>query len=223
MFTANLYCNKKPYANYIGKWNRATSTLHKSARTASKTKRGIFKNYFLFIILTINERMVFCLYDISDMINQVGDADLKNNDIFIKTPAIEIRKSLLHVDFGLENSFCDAHQLKQSWKETKIPDFLVLFFVALFNISSTKMMRSEMTRGTYGYTFEDCLVEERNEEETQDSILMSKAKSLFQITYHHVTKGRNKTLSHAMDVHVMYALHEKCPNTELFLFRIQSE
>ena len=101
MFTANLYCNKKPYANYIGKWNRATSTLHKSARTASKTKRGIFKNYFLFIILTINERMVFCLYDISDMINQVGDADLKNNDIFIKTPAIEIRKSLLHVDFGL--------------------------------------------------------------------------------------------------------------------------
>ena len=52
---------------------------------------------------------------------------------------------------------------------------------------------------------------------------MSKAKSLFQITYHHVTKGRNKTLSHAMDVHVMYALHEKCPNTELFLLRIQSE
>ena len=85
------------------------------------------------------------------------------------------------------------------------------------------MMRSEMTRGIYDYTFEDCLVEERNEEETQDPFLMPKAKSLFQITYHHVIKGRNKTLSRAMDVHVMYALHEKCPNTELFLLRIQSE
>ena len=69
MFTANLYCNKKCYANYIGKWNRATSTLHKSARAASKTKREIFKNYFLFIISAIDERMVFCLSDISDMIN----------------------------------------------------------------------------------------------------------------------------------------------------------
>ena len=103
------------------------------------------------------------------MINQDGDADLKYNEIngFIKTPAIEIRKSLLHVNFGLENSFCDAHQLKQSWKETKISDFLVLCFVALFNISCTKLIRSEMTRGTYDYIFEDCLVEERNEKETQ--------------------------------------------------------
>ena len=80
-----------------------------------------------------------------------------------------------------------------------------------------------MTRGIFDYTFEDCLVEERNEEETQDPFLMPKAKSLFQITYHHVTKRRNKTLSHAMEVHVMYALREKCPNTELFLLRIQSE
>ena len=37
----------------------------------------------------------------------------------VKTAAIEIRKPLLDVNFGLENSFCDGHQFKKSWKETK--------------------------------------------------------------------------------------------------------
>ena len=42
---------------------------------------------------------------------------LRNIDV-VKTAAIEIRKSLLDVNFGLENRFCDKHQFKQSWKET---------------------------------------------------------------------------------------------------------
>ena len=44
---------------------------------------------------------------------------LQNIDA-VKSAAIDIRKSLLDVNFELENSFCDAHQLKQSWKEMKI-------------------------------------------------------------------------------------------------------
>ena len=56
---------------------------------------------------------------------------LQNIDV-VKTAAIEIRKSLLDVNFGLENGFCDAYQLKQSSKETNILGVLS-FFAAIFN------------------------------------------------------------------------------------------
>ena len=95
----------------------------------SKTKREIFKNYFFFFTKSkIDERIGFSLSDISDLINQDGDAGKQWNQgfHFVKTATIEIRKSLLYANF--ENNFCDAHQLKQPWKETKIPDFLVSFF-----------------------------------------------------------------------------------------------
>ena len=58
--------------------------------------------------------------EVQDVINFLWNIDV------VKTAAIEIRKSLRNVKFELENSFCDAHhQPKQSWKETKIPDFLL--------------------------------------------------------------------------------------------------
>ena len=48
----------------------------------SKTKREIFKNYFFFFTKSkIDERIGFSLSDISDLINQDGDADLENNEI----------------------------------------------------------------------------------------------------------------------------------------------
>ena len=52
--------------------------------------------------------------EVQDVINFLQNIDA------VKCAAIDIRKSLLDVNFELENSFCDAHQLKQSWKETKI-------------------------------------------------------------------------------------------------------
>ena len=116
---------------------------------------------------------------------------LRNIDV-VKTAAIETRKSLLDVNFGLEKSFYDANQLKQSWKETNIPDVLVSFFVALFIVSSTKLMRSEITSGIDDCIFEDCLVQKGNEAETPDALLMNRTKSLFQILYYHVTKGRRR-------------------------------
>ena len=79
-----------------------------------------------------------------------------------------------------------------------------MFFAALFNASSTKLMRSEITSGIDDCIFEDYLVEERNEEDTQDSLLMTKTKSLFQILYYHVTKGRNKSRLHVMNTYAIY-------------------
>ena len=76
MFAADLYCHKYCYENYIGKWNRATSTPN-----TSKTKMDIFKNYFSFIKSIIDQGRGFSLSDIRGTINQDDDANLRNNEI----------------------------------------------------------------------------------------------------------------------------------------------
>ena len=60
-----------------------------------------------------------------------------------------------------------------------------------------------MTSGIDDCVLEDCLVEQGNEEETQDSFLMTRMKSLFQIMYYNVTKGRNKLPLHVMNAHTI--------------------
>ena len=77
MFAADLYCHK----NCIGEWNKATSIPYTSARTASKTKKNRFENYFTFLKAIIDQGRGFSLSDIRDMINQNDDADVKNNEI----------------------------------------------------------------------------------------------------------------------------------------------
>ena len=94
-------------------------------RPTSKTKREIFKNYFFFS----QNRKIFSIRH--QWLDQPrwrcwSGKQWNQGFHFVKTATIEIRKSLLYANF--ENNFCHAHQLKQPWKETKIPDFLVSFF-----------------------------------------------------------------------------------------------
>ena len=46
----------------------------------------------------------------------------------VKTAALEIRNALLKVDFGLDDRFCNAQELKDSLQNTKVPDVLLSFF-----------------------------------------------------------------------------------------------
>ena len=46
----------------------------------------------------------------------------------IKSPAKSSHTALKQVDFKLQDRFCDAEKLKQSWLNTKIPDELLTFF-----------------------------------------------------------------------------------------------
>ena len=88
--------------------------------------------------------------EVQEIINSLQNIDV------VKTTASEKKKSFLDVNFGLKNSFFDAHQFKDSCKETKISDVHFYFFGALFNISSTKMIRSEIASGIDYCIFEDC-------------------------------------------------------------------
>ena len=105
----------------------------------------------------------------------------------VMTTATEITKSLLNAYNGLENSFCDVHQLKQSWKEQ---NFQIFFSIISFLVTGTKLIKTKMTSGI----FEDCLVAEE-----QYLLLMTTAKSVFQILYCHVFNENHKNVFHVHD------------------------
>ena len=65
---------------------------------------------------------------------------LKNLDQ-IGEAAGQLRQVMLDVDFGLDDRFCDAADLKRSWEETSMPDDWMYFFANLFKIPKAALMK----------------------------------------------------------------------------------
>ena len=78
---------------------------------------------------------------VNDSINKLRSLDC------VKVAKEHIRKALLNVDFGLEDKFCDAQELRGSWSNTQIPDALLTFFASLFNINRTILMTEIFEEG----------------------------------------------------------------------------
>ena len=57
----------------------------------------------------------------------------------IKSAAKTIREALVKIDFGLQDKFCDAKELKHSLSTTRMPDELTSFFSALLNIEKNNI------------------------------------------------------------------------------------
>ena len=138
--------------------------------------------------------------NIEDVINS-----LRNINV-VKSAAKLIRKALLEVNFNLDDSFCDAHDLSQSWRKTKIPDVLLTFFSVLMNRSRVKLIEDDCE-------IDECVNEYNLDDEENDKHQSSmKVKSLFQIMYYHATHDRHKTPMHVMNAHTIY---EKCRSKKL--------
>ena len=45
------------------------------------------------------------------------------------------------MNFNLAVKFCDSQKLEKLWHNTNIPDTIVSFFAALFNISKTDLLK----------------------------------------------------------------------------------
>ena len=58
----------------------------------------------------------------------------------IKTAAATIRQSLLDLDFGLDDKFCDAEELKEASRKKVMPDVL-LTFSTLFNLRLRNLLQ----------------------------------------------------------------------------------
>ena len=65
-----------------------------------------------------------------------------NNLDVMKKSGEQLRQSLLDVDFGLDDKFCDADDLKDAWENTIMPSELSTFFSSLFNIPKHKLFKS---------------------------------------------------------------------------------
>ena len=58
----------------------------------------------------------------------------------VKSAVQTIRDKLLNVDFGLQDEFCDAEELKLAWKTTKISNEVLDFFSELFTVKKTMLL-----------------------------------------------------------------------------------
>ena len=120
----------------------------------------------------------------ADVINTVRATDV------IKEAAVEMRNALLNMDFNLDNKFCDAHELQDSWRNTVVPDTLMTFLSALFNMKKISLLKQ--------YHDED------EDEEKTESNVTAKLMSLIQIMYYKINHGKKKTPLHVMNSHAIY-------------------
>ena len=96
-----------------------------------------------FLISLMDNHIQFCPSTRSNESLFVFSSDVSLQDVVkilrsldtTKEVANKIRKCLLKMDFGLNNSFCDAEELKHSWRNTAMPDELITFFSTLFNVN----------------------------------------------------------------------------------------
>ena len=161
----------------------------------------------------------------SHITNQIL-AKIQNLNLLKKAGEV-IRKQLQQVDFGLNDSFCDCNDLKDSWSTTRMPETLVEFFSGLLKVSKADLIRPDETGfidSTEDDELEDSMGVEtensNNEDEKSDPIKNKRkikpkvilAQSLFQKLYYDVHRGRRKTPLQVMLAHNVY---DKCKSEEL--------
>lgn len=93
--------------------------------------------------------------------------------------ANDLQDSLISLDFGLEDSFCDAVDLKESWENFNLPEIFIKFFSKLFKID-LKALTNKLKNPTQSNS-SDILNE--NISINKDYIKILKMKSLCQVMY----------------------------------------
>ena len=117
--------------------------------------------------------------------------------------ALLLRESLKKLDFGLNDKFCDAQDMRNSWTESKIPEVFIKFFSTLFDIDEKSL--------------EECEILENEDDEELEIGKYShrwnlKAQTLLQIMYYICHHGARKTPLHMM---VGESIHQKCRSKTL--------
>ena len=115
----------------------------------------------------------------------------------IKVAAETIRNSMLEENFNLEDKFCDAEELKHSWKAMRLPQTVCAFFYVLFNINQTKLMSIlEYDKDVLDVNdIENEGAKDKEEDLVSELKKVTKIKSLYQMMFYSIHKGRKKTLA----------------------------
>lgn len=99
----------------------------------------------------------------------------------VKRTVKAVREALLKADFGSQDKFCDAKELKQPWFTKRMPDELVSFFSVFVNIKKTTLLKLHYNADDS----EDILAEEQEPEDEKLSTKATKIKLLFQFFLQH--------------------------------------
>ena len=131
----------------------------------------------------------------------------------IQECASMIRKALDDYDFGLDDKFCDAQDLKTSLSNMPIPESILNFFGHLFNFNPDTY--DNAANSVMADNFSDLISDDFNDEEvakntSSDSTLSvqrcRKIQSLFQIMFYVNHCGRKRTPMHIMNAESVHAL-----------------
>ena len=136
--------------------------------------------------------------NIQDVIDKLRSLD------GIKLAAKKLRKSLLSFDFKLNEKFCDAEELKESWDNKSMPDEFLTFFAELFNIKKTSLIPDIDRNPELLDDADDEKGDEKFKNSKTEQLKILKISSLFQIMYCNLHNGRQSTPFHIMNAHSIY-------------------
>ena len=166
-------------------------------------KKFLEEHYADKITISSNERV-----NESDIFysSKITAADLlikiKNQNLF-REAGLQMAKDFDNVDFGLQDTFCDAADLLDSWKKTKTPDSWITFCSALCSHPKHKLFQSkardfsdmmnDMTHEEGDIEDDESLNERGSDETSSPRDMMSiRIHCLFQMMYYLKTGGKKK-------------------------------
>ena len=115
-----------------------------------------------------------------------------------------LRNSLMDVNFGLQDKFCDASDLEDSWNNIDIPQPLLKFLSVMYNFNEHEFC-----------TAKPSIIGEEDQDPTKHGISKSKEKqmlAIYQIMYFVLHSGQKRTPLHIMNGQ---AIHETCKSKTL--------
>ena len=126
-----------------------------------------------------------------------------------------IRKSLNDFDFGLDDSFCDAQELKHALSDMNIPEPVLRFFGHLYNFKPETYSEAAKLVMT-----EEFLAEQDDDADDGDDDAIQggqsdgdlsvrrcrKIQSIFQILFYVHHRGRKRTPMHILNAESVHAL-----------------
>lgn len=114
-----------------------------------------------------------------------------------------IKQSMEKVNFDLQDKFCDASSLENSWKENTIPQEILIIFSQIYNFSITQFQKKKDKTNA-------SVSDKKKEHLSEQKIL--KIKSLFQVMYYIYKNGLERTPLQVMNG---LAIHYSCRSKSL--------
>ena len=114
------------------------------------------------------------------------------------------------MNFNINNKFCDAEELAETWNNFNIPDEIIAFFSTLFNVNAASLKQNlplqqyEDDKNYFNEINENGDNDDTATGSCKNKILMNKIKSVIQIIFYVLNQGKQKTPFHIMNANAIY-------------------